>query len=284
MDAFRRILVAVDGSENSLAACSAAGRLSTAPGARIDVVRVVPQSEGGRDRGEARKMLNRACAMVSGGVRIKRRVIEARGSPVEALVNYAADRECDLIVVGAKGSGGFRRLLLGSVASGVVTHAHVPVLVVRSLSSFTGKLFQHVLVAVDGSEPSRVAVRMAARLAGSLGARLTMLHVISIPAAAYSSGSSVATQMEKKARSSAEGYLAAAKESAEDSGVDAKARITEDLRSPVKGITEYAARNHVDLIVMGTRGLGGFKRLLLGSVAGGVVSYADCSVMVVRGV
>ena len=53
-------------------------------------------------------------------------------------------------------------------------------------------------------------------------------------------------------------------------------------KSAVQLITEFAEKNDVDLIVIGTRGLGGFKRLLLGSVASGVMSHASCSVIVVR--
>ena len=54
-----------------------------------------------------------------------------------------------------------------------------------------------------------------------------------------------------------------------------------DLISPSKGIAEDGEKNRIDLIVVETRGLGGFTRLLLGSVASGVLSSAHCSVMVV---
>jgi len=65
--------------------------------------------------------------------------------------------------------------------------------------------------------------------------------------------------------------------------VNAKSEILWELgKSPVDLITEYAKKHSVDLIVMGTRGRGGFKRLLLGSVASGVVTNAKCSVLVVR--
>ena len=279
-----RIMVAVDGSEYSLEACNAAGRLAAVLETKIDVVKVVHPAQGGDDLAEASRILNKACALASnGGMPAKGTIIEASGSVVDALVNYASRKKCDLIVVGAKGSGGFRRILLGSVSSGVVTHARVPVLVVRSLASFRGQLFGHVLAAVDGSQASSLAVGMAAKLSKLTGARLTILHVISVPAAAYSSGSLSATTVEMKDRKSAEGYLTAAKEAAEVYGVGARTRIIEDLQSPVRGITDYASENHVDLIVMGTRGIGGFKRLLLGSVATGVVSYARCSVLVMRG-
>ena len=113
-------------------------------------------------------------------------------------------------------------------------------------------------------------------------AKLTLLHVICIPAAAYISGSEATASAERKARTSAEEYLSKARRATEGSGVDMRTRIIEDLQSPVRGITGYASENGTDLIVMGTRGLGGFKRLLLGSVASGVVSYAPCSVLVAR--
>lgn len=60
---------------------------------------------------------------------------------------------------------------------------------------------------------------------------------------------------------------------------------TEVVVSPISvvgTIVEYAERNYIDLIVMGTRGRSGFKRLLLGSTASGVVTYAHCPVLIVK--
>lgn len=69
---------------------------------------------------------------------------------------------------------------------------------------------------------------------------------------------------------------------AEKQGIVPKTALLEHIDSPVKAITDYAEKNSADLIVIGTRGLGGFKRLLLGSVASDVVRYAPCPVLVVR--
>ena len=283
MRPFKRIVVAVDGSENSLEACSAAGRLAGRQGTSVDVIEVVPEGDARRVRAEAKGTLTKGCELASSGTtRPAGKLIEGHGSIVGAIIGFASKRRSDLIVVGAKGSGGFKELLLGSVAGGVVTHALVPVLVVRRLPSLKGRLFGHVLAAVDGSEASKEAVSIAAALANSAGAKLTTLHVICIPSAAYMSGTSGTASAEETARREAEGYLAQARETAEACGTVPKPRIVEDLQSPVRGITEFASRNAVELIVMGTRGLGGFKKLLLGSVASGVISYAPCSVMVVR--
>ncbi len=69
---------------------------------------------------------------------------------------------------------------------------------------------------------------------------------------------------------------------AEDAGLKVRGEIVENAQSAVQAITEYASNSKIDLIVMGTRGLTGFRKLLLGSVSNGVVSHAPCSVLVVR--
>ena len=55
-----------------------------------------------------------------------------------------------------------------------------------------------------------------------------------------------------------------------------------DIGSVTKGIVEYAEKNNVNLIVLGTRGISGIKRMLLGSTASGVVTYSHCPVIVVK--
>jgi nucleotide-binding universal stress UspA family protein len=87
-----------------------------------------------------------------------------------------------------------------------------------------------------------------------------------------------------RARGSTEGRkaLTEAVAAAEENGIKARTRLLGPKDSPTKSITNYADKNMIDLIVTGTRGLGDFKRLLLGSVASGVIHYSHCSVLVVR--
>jgi len=142
---------------------------------------------------------------------------------------------------------------------------------------------KRILVAVDGSENATRAVKVASTLAKDNNAKLTILHVITIPAVVYSGDVAFPlNKIEVEARRQGEKYVESAQSTARQAGVKAETEIIESIDSPVRGITDYSEKNMIDLIVVGTRGLGGFKRLLLGSVGSGVVHYAHCSVLVVR--
>jgi len=65
------------------------------------------------------------------GVEAKCETVRAQWSIVETIVNYAYDKRSDIILMGARGLGGFKKMLMGSVSSGVVEHAHCPVLIIR---------------------------------------------------------------------------------------------------------------------------------------------------------
>lgn len=140
-----------------------------------------------------------------------------------------------------------------------------------------------VMVAVDGSESSAKAVKVAAEIAKNNSAELTILHVMTVPYSAFSGDVPLPlSQIEKDARHAGDKYVTDAVNSIKTYGIKPKTEMIEWYDSPVKGITQFAEKHDIDLIVVGTRGLGGFKRLVLGSVASGVVHYARCSVTVVR--
>ena len=63
---------------------------------------------------------------------------------------------------------------------------------------------------------------------------------------------------------------------------DAKDELVTDLVSPAQGVVQLAERDEADVVVVGTRGNGGFRKLVLGSVANSVLHYADCSVLVTK--
>jgi nucleotide-binding universal stress UspA family protein len=145
-----------------------------------------------------------------------------------------------------------------------------------------------ILVSTDGSENAKRAVSAASSLAKQNGSELLIVHVVSeaipaqyspiginTPAADYSDYFKTIEQEGLK-------LVNDVAQRAKEEGINARGEVLRTISSTVESIVEAADKEHVDLIVVGTRGLGGFKKLLLGSVSSGVVSHASCSVLIVR--
>ena len=156
-------------------------------------------------------------------------------------------------------------------------------------------LFKNILVAVDGSESSKRAAHVALGLAEKLRAQLIVLHAISPPTSYYRSNFPVPVGMappppsQKEidtyyayARRVALGIVGDTVSEAKKVGTNVKTELPEGVSSVVETIINHAAKEHVDLIIVGTRGLGSFKKMLIGSVSSGVISHANCPVLVVR--
>src|SRR5437899_2234540 len=165
----------------------------------------------------------------------------------------------------------------------------------ESSSTVSKPVFKKILLALDGSESSQRAAQAALELAEKLKAELIVLHAISPPTSYYHSTIASPTGMSLPAPSQHEidAYYAYArkvalsvvgdtKSKAERHGIVVKTEIPEAVSSVVETIINHAVKENVDLIVVGTRGLGGFKKMLLGSVSSGTVSHAHCPVLVVR--
>ena len=139
-----RIALAVDGSNNSMKAAEYALELGKKIDAELVAVHVVdlssvfkmlPQATKKElikiGRPDAKKIFEQvACLAGQRDINIKTEVIESSCSAADALIRYAKARKIDLIVVGTKGRSGMKKVLLGSVASKVVTHAPCAVLVI----------------------------------------------------------------------------------------------------------------------------------------------------------
>jgi nucleotide-binding universal stress UspA family protein len=146
----------------------------------------------------------------------------------------------------------------------------------RSAKSQTSK----ILVPIDGSDSSFKAASRAIDLAKKLESEVILLHVIAIPAYA------VLLRSEKKvyreAVKEASKWFDRIKSEGKSKGVKVTAKATRAMISVVGTIVNFASRNNVDLVMLGTKGRTGFREVLLGSVASGVATYAPCSVLVVR--
>jgi nucleotide-binding universal stress UspA family protein len=145
--------------------------------------------------------------------------------------------------------------------------------------------FKRVLVAFDGSVDSVKGVKAACALVKGLKADLTILHAYSVPVYAYSGPGGVppvsVENLETAAKEKAKSVLDDGLKLARDEGVDAQGEILES-GSVVDAILQYAKSANAEMIVLGTRGMTGLKKALLGSVSSGVVSHAHCPVLVVR--
>ena len=149
--------------------------------------------------------------------------------------------------------------------------------------------FAKVLVCVDGSESSMEAARYAVMIGKEYTAEVTALNVIvSQLGYAYSSGAfgltsqSAINDLLEKSKKEAQVWFDEIKRNATTEGVKLRTEMVASPTSIVPAIVNYAEKNEIDLIVVGTRGRSGFTKLLLGSVASGVVTYAACPVMVVK--
>jgi len=156
-------------------------------------------------------------------------------------------------------------------------------------------LFKKILVALDGSESSQKAARAALELSEKLKAELIVLHAIIPPTSYYHStiaspvGMSLPAPSQREideyyayARKVALSVVGDAESKAKKRGITVRTEIPEAVSSVVETIINHAVKENVDLITVGTRGLGGFKKMLLGSVSSGIVSHAHCPVLVVR--
>ena len=142
-----------------------------------------------------------------------------------------------------------------------------------------------VLVPVDGSESAERAANVAFQLASLYGARVVVLSVVAAPGFSFSGPAGAPadlTEYYKLGTVEAGRAVESALSHAKELGLNAKGEVIEPVSSTVGAIIEFAEKEKIDLIVMGTRGLGGFKKLLLGSVSSGVISHAHCAVLIVR--
>jgi nucleotide-binding universal stress UspA family protein len=143
---------------------------------------------------------------------------------------------------------------------------------------------------MDGSESSAKAADHAIEMARKHDALLIALNVIvSQLGYAYSSGAfglvatpSAVNDILDKSRQEAKKWFEDIEKKAAAQGIMFKVEMIASPTSVVPAIVDYAEKNKVDLIVMGTKGRSGFAKLLLGSVASGVVTAASCPVMVVK--
>ncbi|MGB8032780.1 MAG: universal stress protein [Nitrososphaeraceae archaeon] len=150
--------------------------------------------------------------------------------------------------------------------------------------SASNSKFSKIMIAIDGSDHSFRAAEYALEVAKSFRSQLYAVTVTSVPEPYHLKQEDVLNKSREMAdnMNDAKTWLENFKQDVKKDSIEFKAELISSHRPVDYVILEYAEENNVDLIVVGTRGRSGFKKLLLGSTASSVVSYAHCPVMVVK--
>jgi len=201
-------------------------------------------------------------------------------APAERIVEYADERDVDLIAMGTHGRRGVDRMLFGSVAEEVVRTAPCPTLTVRADADVTpDQAVARILVPVDFSDASEAAVDHAKEIALTYGAEINLLHVVEEPFYPTTYGIDAVSFPTQEVVDRVEeqlGNMVREKIGYEHAMVEAT------VGHPVEGILDYVDRREIDLVVLATHGRTGLDRMLLGSVTERVLRRSPAPVFVVK--
>ncbi|EFC83647.1 universal stress protein [Parafrankia sp. EUN1f] len=287
----REILVGIDGSDGSAAALRWAYETAqiekrpvtallgwTADGLPRPVYEAAVAANHHALTEAATEQLERIIARIPAPVPpVELRKLVVNQDPVEALV--AAAKNAEMTVVGQRGAGLVHRILAGSVAHRLLHHSSGPVVVVRGTAPDTGDAPDRrpIIVGVDGSEPSQAAVRWAAARAQERGVALHLVHGYRIDITTF--GVPV-PDFYPSLRTGSEQLLkdVATADLDDESTVQVSLDAVDDSASHAL----LQAAEQAQLLVVGTRGRGGFAELVLGSTAHQCVLHAACPVAVIH--
>jgi nucleotide-binding universal stress UspA family protein len=266
-----KLLVATDRSTFSEAAVNEAINFAKKCSSRLHVFSVIeanPEYETigadffEKEEEEARKHLDAIKQRAEGEGLICETTLREGEDPYRQIVDEAAGKKVDMIIIGRHGRTGLLKLLMGEVAANVIGNAPCKVLVVPKAAKIG---YQRILMATDGSEHSLDAASEGIGIVKRTGSAMLAVSV---------AGSELGLEEAKN-------NVMKIAEMAEKEGI----KIEETLTPVGKAhdvITEIAGGRGVDLIVMGTYGRTGVKRLLMGSTTEKVIGSADCAVLVAR--
>jgi len=292
---WQTIAVGFDGSPSATTALDWAAVAASRNGATLRIISVVQYP--GMPAGTLElvpilpaSLLSRAHELAADAALRARNVLDAArvetqiviGTPAEALV--LATESVQLLVVGNRGRSELGSTVLGSVSFAVAAHARCAVIVVREGAVVVGPE-RGVVVGVDGSSAGDRALEVAANVADRAGAPLHIISAWDLPAAdswafSYWETAWVDSDWARTQRDVAVKVATAAADRATSQHPGLVA--TSEAHQGPAGAALIRASHNAGLVVVGSRGLGGFAGLVLGSVSHNAIHGCECPVMVVR--
>lgn len=283
---YKKIVVGTDLSDTALRAVEHAAALASKLGAELILLHAGP------DPGQALSAL---------GEKFEARTLAVPGNPAEVLVTESDRLEADLVVVGSVGMSGARRFMLGNVPNKVSHHSHKDLLIVKTDRGDRPSGYRKILAGTDGSPTATRAVRMASNLAGRLGAEL---HIVCVyeplsdkeleqlraagstsAIAEWGAGKTQRSTPEEfrwriAAAAQAEDILDRAMSSADEFGVAPELRAVQG--NPAEELLSLAEGEGFDLVSVGSVGMSGPKRFMLGNVPHRLSHHARTDLLILH--
>jgi nucleotide-binding universal stress UspA family protein len=141
-------------------------------------------------------------------------------------------------------------------------------------------LFAKILVPVDGSENSYRALDAALFLSEKLGSNITVLHVMEQVPITHIESQKVLSELLENYKKENQDILSKCSEIAKQKGITINTILLQG--NPASIILDYNKKEKFDLVIMGSRGLGKFKELILGSVSSKIVHHSPCGILLIR--
>jgi len=286
----KTILVPLDMSDLAAKALPTAEALARQTGAEIILLSVIDLPPGAK---ESDRKIETEKAQASDYLKARAGELTAKGLSCRGDVTVALDAfaeilraadtaNADLIVIGSHGRSGLMRAVFGSVADKVLKGSHRPVLVIRpAVDPAKVPAFNRILVPLDNSPLAEAILPVARALAKDLGAALIFLStvepiVVSDPTTGQVPIGSILTDIEEDAKA----YVKDIVKETEQQGIKAEGLV--GVGFAADQIVHAAEQSHADLIALATHGRSGIARLIMGSVAGSILSKSPLPCIIIR--
>ena len=221
------------------------------------------------------------CTEHSSHLKIKHEIIRGYSAP-SAILGYINNHEFDLVVIGTHGRTGLEHILIGSVAEKVVRYARFPVLTVRS-KEYIRESFKKILVPFDFNEPAVLALKTAAEFVDDAHGEIHLLYAVEqdVHPAFYAWGMKSVFEIIPDLKEKVQTRMDESIRSIDELKDKKIVKIVREGK-PHKKISAYADEIKPDALVIGTHGLVGLERFLLGSTTERVIRSVPFPVLTVK--
>jgi nucleotide-binding universal stress UspA family protein len=203
-------------------------------------------------------------------------VIHQIGHPVDVILETASSSKSHLIILGARGLGQVKELVLGSTSHRILMHAPCSAMVIKKPVPRLKK----ILMPIEGEDDISMALQFLALQPFRKAVEIDVIAVWPQPQLAWPVTLGQSKLLEMRAIEEAQDRMKSVTDKLTRMNYSAETKV--GMGDPAFAILEQAKASQADLILMGTHGRGGLARFLIGSVSHSVLHQADCPVLIVR--